>query len=376
MVFLLLVTAVMIPAATAADQGVSAVTAASRLIQQKQEAVNRKDRAAFLAVLNPADPIYIKEQSRWFEDAVRWIEPGSYRLRLISAIPAGEHQLRAWVEQSYCKDGSRHRVRFPLLLQETETGLKDSDYPFYHLTHDDVLVRFTDESQREQAVIIQEAAIKALAEFRRQLGWKPEGRVEIKIYREPEVFRHSVKLSLPRWAGGWFESGQSIKLVGADSYPDRRLLSSTVIHELTHRMVSEQSGDNAAYWLQEGAAEYYQSHLVPGLRQKRERESNRPRWTLRQLEGIDLESLPSDDAADYYRQCEQLFRFMRERFGQTTMQRLWISLELYPTIDRDGADKLKILNKRTREALKKVTGYRLEQLEREWLDWMKKEKSD
>lgn len=371
--FLLLVTAVMTPAATAADKRESAIEAASRIIRQKQEAVNRKDRAAFLSVLNPASSTYVEEQSRWFDDAVRWIDPGSYRLRLISVIPEQEHQLRVWVEQSYYKDGTRYRVRFPLMLQETAAGLKDSDYPFYHLTQGKVLVRFTDRSQREQAVIVQEAAVKALQQFRRKLDWNPEGQLEIKLYSDPEVFRQSIKPSLPRWVGGWFEAGQSIKMVGAENYTDRRLLSSTVIHELSHRMVSEQSGDNAAYWLQEGAAEYYQSHLVPGLIQKREPKQTRPRWSLRKLERIDLESLSTEDAVDYYRQCEQLFCFMMDRFGPATIKRLWVSLALYPSIDRDGADKLESLNKRTRDTLKKVTGFTLEQLEREWLAWLKKE---
>ncbi|MDR6227487.1 hypothetical protein JOE21_003510 [Desmospora profundinema] len=374
---LLMLTAVMVPSVVkAADPVESASEAASRLIRQKQDAVNQGNRAAYLSVLNPANHTYVEEQSRWFDDAIRWMDPGTYRLRLISLIPEREHQLRAWVEQGYRKNGTWHRVRFPLSLQETATGWKDSDHPFHHLTQGNVLVRYSDPAQQEQALIVQEAASKALVEFQRQLGWSPQGQVEIKIYRDPEVFRQSVKPSLPRWAGGWHEAGQAIKLVGADSYTDRRLLSSTVVHELTHRMVSEQSGDNAAYWLQEGAAEYYQSHLLPGLIQEDETDRPLPRWSLQELEQVRLESLPPDKAADYYTQCDQLFRFIVHRFGQTSVKRIWSTLELHPTIDRDGADKMETSNQRTRDALKKVTGMTLSELEREWLNWMKIEKKD
>lgn len=357
----------------AADSGDSAIEAAARLIQQKQDAVNQKDRAAFLSVLNPAYPAYIEEQSRWFDDAIRWIDPGSYRLRLISVIPEREHQLRAWVEQGYRKDGRWHRVKFPLSLQETATGFKDSDVPFHHLTQGKVVIRYSDPAQREQAHIIQEAVSKAVTEFGRQLGWKPEGWIEIKMYHDPELFRQSVKPSLPRWAGGWHEAGQAIKLVEADSYADRRLLSSTVLHELTHRMVSDRSGDNAAYWLQEGAAEYYQSHLLPGLITEDEELLAPPRWSLQALEQVRLESLPPDQAADYYTQCGQLYRFIIHRFGPSAMQKVWSHLQLYPTIDRDGADKMKTLNQRTRTALEKVTGYTMKELERQWLKWLKEE---
>ena len=68
----------------------------------------------------------------------------------------------------------------------------------------------------------------------------------MKLYHEPELFRQMVKPSLPEWAAGWNEAGQSIKFVGALRMDDwEGSFASGLVHEVTHKMVSERTGDNA-----------------------------------------------------------------------------------------------------------------------------------
>ncbi|OYD06706.1 hypothetical protein [Paludifilum halophilum] len=344
-----------------------------QLIREKQEAVNRKDREHFLRLINPSMPAYVQEQKRWFDDAVRWIDPYSYRLRLISVIPEKEHQIRAWVEQTYCRRGKEYSVKFPLSFQETASGWKDSDLPFYHLTRGNAVVHFSDKILREQASIALNTVVKASRELERIYGWRTRHRLEVKLYSRPEVFRQSVKLSLPSWAAGWHEEDQAIKMVGAKGFSDKKLFSSGIVHEITHQMVSELTGDNAAYWMQEGAAEYYQSHLLPGLRTEEEdKPYGKPRWKMSQMEELDLEKLPRQAAEEYYDQCEHWYRFLVRRYGEEKLKRVFELLELYPAIDRDSSEKRTELNQRTRSALRKVLGKTLEQLEREWMEDRKK----
>lgn len=343
------------------------------LVHRKETAVNRKDRDGYLAVLNPSYPLYIQEQKRWFDDAIRWMDPGSYRLRVISVIPWQEHQIRAWIEQRYSRKGKIHTVKYPLLFQETEAGWRDSDLPFHHLTRGDVTVRYSDTGLEEQAGIALETGHKAMQELKRKMGWEPEVSVEVKIYHRPEWFRQSVKLSLPEWAGGWHEAGESVKLIGARGHEDQQLISSGIVHEISHMMVSDLTGDNAAYWLQEGAAEYFQIHLLPGLRTQEEKKDDRPRWTLSQLERANLEQMGEKDAAAYYTQCYQLFRFLMETHGEEKIKHLFSLLQLSPQEDRNTANKLSLTNRRTEAALKKVLGKSLKELERDWIQELKKE---
>ncbi|PTX49340.1 hypothetical protein C8P63_1412 [Melghirimyces profundicolus] len=345
------------------------------LIRNKETAVNQKDKKRFLSVLNPSYPFYVQEQKRWFEDAVRWVDPGSYRLRVISMIPEKEHQIRAWVEQRYTRQGRVFAIRFPLLFQETEKGWKDSDFPFLHTTRGNVVIRYTDEGLREQASIALESAHKAIQELGRKMDWTPRHSIEVKIYHRPELFRQSVKPSLPAWAGGWHESGESVKLIGAKGFSDQQFISSVLVHEMTHMMVSDTTGDNAAYWLQEGAAEYFQTHLLPGLRTQEEKKYEKPRWRMSRLEKLNLEHLHEEEASHYYTQCYQLFRYLMNTYGEKKVRRLFSVLQLSPEEDKETVDKISLVNQRTREAVKKVFGKSLAEIERDWIRDMKKKKS-
>ncbi|GGE24583.1 hypothetical protein GCM10011571_28430 [Marinithermofilum abyssi] len=354
----------MIPEAktqAAAEPG--AVWHVRHLLKEKEEAVNHNKWERLFRVLNPDLPAYIEEQKRWFRDAVRFVDPGTFRLEAVSVMPDSEHQLRVWVKQQYRHHRQLHESQYPLLFEETASGWKDSDLPFFHLTRGNVTVHYTDQHLTELSSIAMDAVTKSLEAFHKRYGWQPRRHVEVKLYHHPEWFRQSVKLSLPQWATGWHEANQSIKFVGVDSYADKKWFSSGIVHELTHQMVSELTGDNAAYWLQEGAAEYYQSHLLPGIRTEPE-EPEQPSWSLTRLEKTSLESLKGKAVSRYYRQCYLWFRFLVERYGEKKMQQVFEVLQLSPSIDADASDKREVTNQRTRAALRRGLGMPVFELER------------
>ena len=97
-----------------------------------------------------------------------------------------------------------------------------------------------------------------------------------------------------------------------------------------------------------------------------EQKIERP-WRFAVLESLELEKLPVKEASQYYSQSGHLFRFLIERYGEDKIRKIFAVLRKHPTIDRDSADKIPELNRRTRAAIKKVLGKSMEQLEREWL---------
>ncbi len=167
-------------------------------VKEKEFAVNQRERERFLKLLNRSRKQYIQEQKRWFDDAVKYIDPGSFRLEVLQITPGKEHQVYVWVEQSY-KEGQRHAVKYPLLFQETALGWKDSEVPFYYLSQDEVVVCYTDKDLLDQAAVASDAVTRTIHLFERRFNWRPQERIVVKLYDDPELFRQSVKLSLPNW---------------------------------------------------------------------------------------------------------------------------------------------------------------------------------
>jgi hypothetical protein len=339
------------------------------LIKQKEQAVNQKKWQSYLSVLHPAKKMYIQEQKRWFQDAAQYIDAGSFRLKVLSVVRLQKDQMCAWVHQSYTKNGRMYAVKFPLLFLRTNRGWKDADLAFKQLSSDYITVYYSDSSLQDQAHIALDTLNKAVYVFKQRFDWSPV-RIEVKLYHDPELFRQSVKPSLPSWAGGWHEAGESIKFIGG--LPGPGVFASGLVHELTHQMVSELTNDNAAYWLQEGAAMYYEVHLLPGLHDGHSLEwETKKKMSVSELEQTNLEQLSPREAARYYQTCYRLFSYLMETYGEKQMQKVFSVLRNSPAVDLDSSQKLQLLNRRTGEAVRLVLGISMEELDRNWKEQSK-----
>lgn len=334
------------------------------LLIKKERALNEKDRALLLTVLDPQNEFYVQEQKRWFSDAVQTIEPDSFRLELLSVQPRQGDCIRVNVRQSYQKEEKNYSVVLPMCFRETKAGLKESDLDFQRLHSDNMVISYTHPGMEESAYIALDTLRRARYVMHDRYQWKPKN-IEVKLYHDPELFRQSVKLSLPFWAGGWNEAKQSIKLVMGQQ--NSKQIALGVVHELTHQLVSDLTNDNAAYWLQEGAAMYYEKHLLPGLHEEIDFYKNqRPDYSLVELQKIDLEKLPDETAFKYYQSCYQLFRFLVEEYGEDKIKQIFAELKVHPFLDQDTSEKKDRLNRITAQAMKKVLHITDKQLDQKW----------
>lgn len=322
-----------------------------QLMKQKEEAVKRRKLDMYLQTIDPKKTFYQQEQKRWFQDAVQVIEPDSYHLKVLSVKPDREKALRVLVEQTYSARGQKVSVQWPLRLRNTSTGWKDSDLAFDQLGDQRITVYYTDPLLKMNAQIAYHTLNKAASMLQKRLGCQPQ-KIEVKLYHDPNWFRQSVKPSLPVWAGGWHEAKQSIKLIAVRTDPEQ--LASGMIHELTHQVVSELTHDNAAYWLQEGAAMYYEAHLIPELRVNHHVELLEKRWPLEDLERTSLEKLPSEKAHQYYLNSYVWYKELVGEYGEPGVKQLFANLKKFPYIDMESEFKREKLNQRTREALSKA----------------------
>lgn len=334
-----------------------------QLLKQKESAVRERDSARFLALIDPDNRFYIQEQKRWFADAIKVMEPGSYSLTLLYVKSRQKDRLQVVVKQSYRQNGKSYVLQMPLVIRKTKKGWKESDLPFFKLKSDQVQVLYTTPSLEESAYIALDTIKRALYVMKHHHQWQAK-KVEVKLYHDSELFRQSVKPSLPAWSGGWNEAGQAIKMVVNRHHP--KLFASGLVHELVHQMVSDLTNDNAAYWLQEGAAMYYETHLLPGLHEELPPVEGtlRAKYSYSDLKKLDLEKLPDQEATQYYLSCYQLFRFLVSEYGEEKIKSVFAALKKYPYLDLDSNRKKELLNARTEKAFQQVL--KTQNLEREW----------
>lgn len=325
--------------------------AVRQLIKQKEDAVNHHRLHLYLETIDPEKPMYLQEQKRWFQDAVRVLDPGSYHLRVRSIQPDGNKKLRIDLEQKYSVRGQDTKGQIPFILRYTNRGWKDADLPFRRFGDNLITVYYTEPSFENKAQTAYQTLNKAVLILQKKFGWKPQ-KVEVKLYHSPALFHHSVKPSLPWWAGGWHEAGQSIKFVANGLEPES--LASGLIHELVHQMVSDLTNDNAAYWLQEGAAMYYEANLMPGLRIVHHTNNLEEKWTLSELENKQLEKLPAQEAHNYYLHSYIWYEKLLKKYGEQGMKKLFAHLKKFSYLDCESDQKRTVLNQRTRDALATV----------------------
>ncbi|MCS1352099.1 peptidase MA family metallohydrolase [Mechercharimyces sp. CAU 1602] len=335
------------------------------LLQEKEHGINERSFQRFKQVIDPENKTYLQEQKRWFQDAILTVDPGTYHLELLSIIPGDNLQLHTLIKQEYQSNGKIHTLKIPLLFKNVEGNWYESDIPFQHMAEGSVVVHYSHPDLKEQAAVALDAANKAFEAFAQKFGWEQTEKTEIKLYHDDILFRQSVKLSLPEWAAGWNEFGQSIKFVGQKG--DTRSFSAGIVHEITHKVLSDLTTDNASYWLQEGAAEYYEAHLLPGMKSEHP-VLEESQYTWEKLKEQQLELLGSADARAYYAHCYDFYRYLVERFGEKKLQEVFTYLKLYPLVDQDAANKLPETNERTEEALQKGLGVSLSQIGREWVE--------
>src|SRR4051812_29606125 len=90
----------------------------------KQAAVNGGNTALYLSTIYP-DSHYRQEQKRWFEDAVRFIDPDSFQIAIKKYKKLSTDHYEVEIIQSYQKRKKRYILQYPVHIRKTKQGWKD-----------------------------------------------------------------------------------------------------------------------------------------------------------------------------------------------------------------------------------------------------------
>lgn len=347
-----------------------------RLVQTQEAAVINGRTDVYMQTIVGDDPLYRQEQRRWVDDAVTFVHGKTYRRfvrRFLQRL--SPHEVVALVEQSVIDGRRSFSVQVPVRFRRTREGWKDADFPFWQLEASHGVVKVTHRNLLPLAADLLERIRHVEQRLSALYGWSPRRPVTLKLYGDADWFRQSVKLSLPTWVGGWYEDGESIKLL-VDATARRRLeeravYESVVIHEMVHLMLADLTNNNAAYWLHEGLAEHVTALLdalpendaLPAL-------DREPLWSWPELAAVQLERLPPQRARAYYQQARLVVAFLLDCYGDERLQAVFARLQQYPRMANGAADRQRELHVRTVQALEHVLQKPFAELADEWWRWV------
>lgn len=295
------------------------------LLEQRTQAVIEGDEGAFMATITSADPVLRTEERHWFADlAEHPVEGYAVEGELIDWTPGGD-ELHVLLRVGAALQGSRSsQVSYDARFVREGRGWRYAGVVWNELVSEHFVLHYQEHDAAWAARVL-ELAEEAYDQVTTDLDAEPPLPVHIKAYEQPELFRTSVLLSLPEWATGWTEPGESIKFRVRDTSDlfFRRLLT----HELAHQVLFAQGLEDP--WLHEGIACYESGQVVDlGMHWAGGRYWPTVQEAVRRHDELPLDALPSfedlpDDQVDLaYAQSWSMVAYVVEEHGMSGLQRL------------------------------------------------------
>ncbi|KEO84319.1 S-layer homology domain-containing protein [Tumebacillus flagellatus] len=340
-------------------------------LNQRLQAIQEHDQAKFLATFDPDQTLATTrvEQTHWFQD----LTAGSirdYRVEIVHLEVSPPMHIDVTLNQTYTLDGKPHDLTYHEAYKFYGEGIFDAGENFYSLPSEHFVVHFAKEDEATARKVRDEAeAAYADLQTRYPHDTPPGHQLDIKLYRDPEQLRQSVKLSFAWQFAGWYEYGESIKLSSKPGATGE--YRSKIQHEMVHELTIGLSNNNLPYWLAEGLATYYAAPegsevtVFP-------MEYN----SIAKLETINLEALTDNlEISNYYNTAGNIVTFFAKTYGEEKVRELVKALGEYPyqegTVGVHDAENAKRLH----ETLPRVFGKTSEQLNAEWQTWIKAQRS-
>ncbi len=309
--------------------------AIARLVDALQSAVLRRDRAAYLALVDLSDPIFALEQRRWVDD---WAAPGVV-LRFSLAIR----------NLTLAADGQAASADLTMTwstLADLQTS-RSADFPVRFTQGADGQWRYAGEDWaatleagpflvralpglEAPAAAVAASLPEVYAQVTQALEHVPAGPLEVKLYDHAWALIATTRLSLAAATDGWSAPGEAIKIAVADSGGTAGADEVTLAYHLARYtlldVVAGASG-NLPVWALEGAAEAiaarYRTQADRNARLLQLQERRRARG----LAAWDDLAAPAQLAADLNElarlQGYALLTYVSETYGQTACN-VWL----------------------------------------------------
>jgi hypothetical protein len=330
-----------------------------QLLRKMGTASVAADQQAYLALVSPADPIFLKEQQNWAKDFSRK-KPESVEFAFDGDGYLRDGAYIAPLKTSWKMAGGRERsVTFPARFVRGEPGWLYAGEDWKVREADKVRVMYMDDKMEKVAGTIVEIfpAIRDHVHEGFELrDHKPltERTQQVKLYTSMRHLQESIYLSYTDSLGGWNEPGEAIKLL-TSSASGAAGLSIVLAHEYGH-VGSFELGPKAndmPWWVLEGIAELSASKYSKDT-------ASVDRMNRRWAAGgglVDWDKLSdffgeaTQHSANVYKQGEHMMAYITDRFGRTKRNEWMRAMSAGSTID---------------EASQKALGLSFADLDKDW----------
>lgn len=238
------------------------------IVQTMQTAIERDDPGAFMALIDPSDPVLITEHRAWFaelavspvNDLTIAIDPDEPLIREDDGSVVA-HLAITWRVPSEDKDR-----RYDLPARFAPLASPNGQWHFtgrawaIAITDTPGVRIYCDQKHADIAQLTLQRVPEIRNRIAADMGIDPAKgdlhEVVVKIYPKMSELQASIYPSYTNGISGWNEPGESIKILGRDEMPQDRL-DPLLAHEIGHAVSFEYGPqiNSAPWWTLEGVAE-------------------------------------------------------------------------------------------------------------------------
>ena len=240
----------------------------NQVIDAMEAAIAKADIGAYMALVDPTDPVFATEQRAWIADLqthpvddveinIAWNEP--VRLQddgsAIAPIEISWHIVGEELDRHFAYQALFEPIASPngqWIFAGRAWDVFDNDTPgvrvYSDFIHEDLAHLAADRVEHLRDTIAENMGF--------DYSQTQPKEVVVKIYPDMSSLQASIYLSYTDHLSGWNEPGESIKILGRENFSTKRL-DPLLAHEIGHA-VSFEFGpqiNNAPWWTLEGIAE-------------------------------------------------------------------------------------------------------------------------
>lgn len=338
----------------------------SEVVASMQSAIERLDSGAYMAQINPSDPVLATEHRAWFAElSVAPVE--NLRIEIdpnTEILLENNGSIIAPIVYTWQVPSEDNPRRYDMPARFAPIGTPHGQWHFIGRAWDIAItdtpgVRiYCDEEHADIANMASERVPVLRDAIAKDMGIDPNGgdlhEVVVKIYPKMRELQASIYPSYTAGISGWNEPGESIKILGRDKMKQDRL-DPLLAHEIGHA-VSFEYGPQinlAPWWTLEGIAEVAAGLFRDSWERKNQRiaslaQTNNLRdWNLL----ADFKGEAVNHGMHVYLQGWSMIDYIDRTFGKDARNAWFIQLGHGDTLD---------------QASREVLGLPFDQLDTQW----------
>jgi len=233
----------------------------AQTLEERSQAILARDKAAFLATVDPQNVTLYQEEMHWFDGLLEHPPAEfAYESQLLG-LDNSLATVQITANYRLPSDSSPRSIRYNARFVHTGNRWLYADVAFLEQSSEHFVLKYPHPDQGVYADDVLLAAEQAYALVTADLDFHPNLPIEIKVYDNNSLFRFSLSPSMPE-ATSWTAPGESLRL-GIEDWRQSHYqgVGRIIAQELAHAALLSRGVQHAALYA--GTAQYEACHDDP-----------------------------------------------------------------------------------------------------------------